>query len=106
MTRNNSGGSLYYRSLVPLVNRELCQIKYQSINNVTARMICAGENTAVKKTCRDDNGAPLTFRDPNNGQLKLIGISSWSKGCGDPTYPAVYSYIESVRSWITKNTGV
>lgn len=106
MTRNNTGGSLYFRSLVPIVDRNSCKTVYQSINNVTEQMICAGKNTAVKKTCRDDSGAPLTFRDPESGKLKLIGLSSWSKGCGDPKYPAVFAYVESVRPWITKNAGI
>lgn len=106
MTRNITGGSLYYRSLLPIVDRGYCKTQYQSINNVTERMICAGKNIAVKKTCRDDSGAPLTFRDPEGGKLKLIGLSSWSKGCGDPNYPTVFAYIESVRAWITKIAGV
>lgn len=106
MTKNNSGSHLFYRSLVPIVDRNSCNKTYQPINAVTERMICAGKNTTVKKTCRDDFGSPLTFRDPDGGILKLIGLSSWSKGCGDPNYPTVFAYVQSVRAWITKNAGI
>lgn len=106
MTKKNTGGTMSYKSLVPIVGHDECKKIYKSINVVTERMICAGKNVAVKKTCRDDNGAPLTWRDEEDGQLKLIGLSSWSKGCGEPNFPAVFADVESVRPWITKNAGI
>lgn len=68
-------------------------------------MICAGNKTAMKQTCRDDFGAPLTCKDPQSGIPKLIGLVSWAVGCGE-IYPGVYAYVESVRSWITEKTGI
>lgn len=105
-TKKNSGSSSYHKSIVPIVGHDYCNKQYKSNHVITERMICAGKNTAVKKTCRDDYGAPLTWRDPQSGKLKLIGLASFSKGCGDPNYPTVFANVESVRPWITKNTEI
>lgn len=106
MTKENSCTDLYLKSIIPIVDHDNCSRIYESIHSITLQMICAGKNTEIKQTCRDDYGSPLTFRDPKNGILKLIGLVSWSKGCGDPNYPGVYAFVESARSWISNNTEI
>ena len=41
-----------------------------------------------------DSGGPLTV------DRKLIGIVSWSKGCGDFKYPAVFTRVSKYIDWI------
>ena len=36
----------------------------------------------------------------------VIGIASWSMGCGDTEYPDVYARVADVLDWITKETGL
>lgn len=107
MTMKNSGLSSYQKSTVPIVNHNNCTKMYEPFHAITDRMLCAGKNTTVKKTCRDDYGAPLTWKDPKGlGSLKLIGLVSFQKGCNDPNYPTVFANVASIRPWITQNTAI
>jgi trypsin len=49
---------------------------------------------------QEDIGAPLVAKD------KLVGIASWSEGCGEARYPGVYTKISALRDWIETNAGV
>lgn len=59
--------------------------------------------------CSGDSGGPLVIRrklfylplPP-----VLVGIVSWGNGCAEPTYPGVYSNVQSVREWITLHSGL
>ena len=63
-------------------------------------MICAAVDGGGKGTCRGDHGGPLVV----NGVL--VGIASRGIGCGDPDYPAVFSNVAVLRSFVTNQTGV
>jgi trypsin len=87
---------------VPLVNHDICKEVYQDFNEVTDRMICAGYDAGSKDSCQGDSGGPLITKD-ERGQISLIGVVSWGKGCAQPHLYGVYSKISAVYDWIQEN---
>lgn len=106
MRKDNQCSDQYQESVIPIVDHDSCNKTYQAIHVITERMVCAGNDTDIKKTCRDDFGSPLTCIDQSTGVLKLTGIVSWANGCGSPGYPGVYADVVGVRSWISSETGI
>jgi trypsin len=49
--------------------------------------------------CQGDTGDPLVYND------ELIGMMSWSYGCGERKFPTVYTDVTKFRGWITDYTG-
>merc|ERR1712029_164217 len=76
---------------------DICQQIYGRRDDITItkRMICAG-----------DSGGPMTWKDPETSQVKLIGVISWGaqEGCGKPGFPGVYSEVASVLPWVKRIT--
>lgn len=52
------------------------------------------------------SGGPLVTFDGPNKKPTLVGVVSWGKGCAAPHYPGVYSRVQTVREWISNNTGI
>ena len=50
-------------------------------------------------SCRGDSGGPLV-RDYGNGGEELVGLTSWSLGCGYQGTPSVYTDVVKFRAWI------
>ncbi|KAG4067500.1 hypothetical protein HA402_002777 [Bradysia odoriphaga] len=55
-------------------------------------MLCAGLDAGGAAAC--DPGSPLV-----SGGV-LVGVMSWSVGCGRPNLPSIYSRISTARFWI------
>ena len=49
-------------------------------------------------SCRGDSGGPMV-RGAGAAE-ELIGLTSWSRGCGYKDYPSVYTDITKYRRWI------
>ncbi len=63
-------------------------------------MICAGNYaTGLPDTCAGDSGGPLlAFAE---GDIPVLaGVTSWGRGCAQPSYPGVYSRVLAARDWI------
>ncbi|PNF41030.1 hypothetical protein B7P43_G08500 [Cryptotermes secundus] len=76
-----------------------CKYLYEGIQNpVTERMFCAGSRDGGP--CQGDPGDPLVYNE------QLIGLMSWSFGCGDGKYPAVYTDVTKFRGWIADYAGL
>jgi secreted trypsin-like serine protease len=50
-------------------------------------------------SCRGDSGGPLV-RDYGSGSEELVGMASWSRGCGYRDTPSVYSDAAYFAQWI------
>ncbi|XP_068222446.1 trypsin-like isoform X2 [Palaemon carinicauda] len=88
------GINVIHEAFVPIVQKEVCRSLYPGL--FTDAMMCAGNLThGGVDPCHGDWGGPLV---DSFGYLR--GVSSWSVGCGNPGYPAVYVDIYSVRDWI------
>jgi trypsin len=74
-----------------------CKYLYEGIGNpVTDRMFCASSKDGGP--CQGDTGDPLVY---NN---KLIGMMSWSFGCGEGKFPAVYTDVTKFSSLTSVTT--
>ncbi|XP_015463729.3 neurotrypsin isoform X1 [Astyanax mexicanus] len=99
--------SEYSRTLLqawlPLLPSGKCKKRYGS--RFTSRMLCAGSLSNHRRvdSCQGDSGGPLVCQG-TNGRWTLTGVISWGHGCGDPSYPGVYTRVSRFLKWIEKVT--
>ena len=70
-------------------------------------MVCLVAPTTAEGTqpernvfsCRGDSGGPLVRSI--DGSEELVGVTSWSLGCGFKDIPSVYTDVTKYRRWIT-----
>ncbi len=92
----SSGGSAsryLLKANVPLTSDATCKTAYSQYSNTS--MVCAGFPQGGVDTCQGDSGGPLVFGG------KLIGDTSWGRGCAGAGYPGVYGRIATYYSAIT-----
>jgi len=92
----SSGGSAsryLLKANVPLTSDATCRTAYPQYSN--SSMICAGFPQGGVDTCQGDSGGPLVFGG------KLIGDTSWGRGCAGAGYPGVYGRIATYYDVIT-----
>ncbi|XP_045583796.1 trypsin-1 [Procambarus clarkii] len=78
----------------PIVPYEDCINAYP--NQITDSMLCAGNVTSGGlQPCHGDWGGALVSKDGI-----VVGLASWSSGCGRPGYPGVYTDVTAVVDWI------
>jgi secreted trypsin-like serine protease len=87
---------------VHYVDSATCNQKSSYDNNVTDYMLCAGEKGGGKDTCQGDSGGPASAEV--NGTRRLVGISSWGEGCGEPNLYGVYTRVSEFSDWVRTNT--
>lgn len=64
----------------------------------SASMLCAaGDDRA--DTCDGDSGGPLTVTSSDR-VTRIVGITSWGRGCGQPHFPGIYTRVSSVAAWV------
>ncbi len=88
---------------VPLVDQATCAKVYESFNQVTDRMLCAGYAQGGKDACQGDSGGPLVMKNAA-GENVLVGVVSWGQGCARPELYGVYSKVNAVAQWIADTT--
>ena len=92
----SSGGSAsryLLKANVPLTSDATCRTAYSQYSNTS--MVCAGFPQGGVDTCQGDSGGPLVYGG------KLIGATSWGRGCAGAGYPGVYARIASYNAEIT-----
>jgi secreted trypsin-like serine protease len=92
----SSGGSAsryLLKANVPLTSDSTCKTAYSQYSNTS--MVCAGFPQGGVDTCQGDSGGPLVYGG------KLIGATSWGRGCAAAGYPGVYARIAPYNSVIT-----
>ncbi len=84
---------------VAALDRNSCSKRMQS--NIADGMICTAARRGSAHnvfTCIGDSGGPLVRIVGHHEEL--VGITSWSKGCGYKDYPDVYTDVTRYRAWI------
>lgn len=64
-----------------------------------SKQVCIG-SFAEKDTCQGDSGGPVQFFDYSKRSYRLVGITSFGKGCGIAGHPSVYTRISNYIEWI------
>lgn len=97
--------SEYSRTLlqawVPLLPAWRCKKTYGE--RFTSRMLCAGSLSEHHRvdSCQGDSGGPLVCQG-EGGRWVLTGVISWGHGCGNPSFPGVYTRVSRFLRWIDK----
>uniref|UniRef100_A0A4W4HNG9 Peptidase S1 domain-containing protein n=1 Tax=Electrophorus electricus TaxID=8005 RepID=A0A4W4HNG9_ELEEL len=96
-----SGGevsSSLQSATVPLLSARQC-----ARHGLSSWSVCAGYLKGGSDTCQGDSGSPLACED---SVWKLVGVASWSQGCGGRNNPGIYTSIIQALPWIQQNMEV
>ncbi|KAM6166336.1 testisin-like [Erethizon dorsatum] len=88
---------------VSIINNSMCNHLFQKSDfrvDIWGDMVCAGDSSGGKDSCRGDSGGPLVC--DLDGLWYQIGIVSWGVGCGRPNRPGVYTNVSEHVPWILK----
>ncbi|XP_046972366.1 trypsin, alkaline B-like [Vanessa cardui] len=82
-------------------DQQTCANRYRGVFGVTTNMICAGLlDTGVRGQCQGDTGSPLL----HNGVV--VGVYSWTPGCGTDYYPNINTRVSAYSRWIVSTTSI
>ncbi|TCO64347.1 S1 family peptidase [Actinocrispum wychmicini] len=96
---SSSGSASRYlvKGTVPITTDAACRAAYGQTYLSTA-MVCAGYQNGGVDTCQGDSGGPLI----SGG--RLIGDTSWGRGCAMAGYPGVYgrlaTYYDAIEAQV------
>ncbi|GAA2821042.1 S1 family peptidase [Crossiella cryophila] len=93
----SSGGSAsryLLKANVPVTSDQTCKTAYPQYSNTS--MVCAGLPQGGIDTCQGDSGGPMIVGG------KLIGATSWGRGCAMANYPGVYARIAPYHAVLTQ----
>jgi len=93
------GTSVLHQVDVNISEQSYCNTQYNGV--IDDSMVCAA--APGKDTCQGDSGGPLVC-DRADGQpgFVLVGVTSWGRGCAQPSYPGVYGRTAHALDWITE----
>lgn len=99
---DSSASEVLRQVTMPVVSNETC---YAALSGgITANMVCAGLAEGGKDACQGDSGGPLIVS--SGGSNKLIGVTSFGIGCGQPNSYGVWARTSRYASFISTNTGI
>uniref|UniRef100_A0A672I608 Transmembrane serine protease 3a n=1 Tax=Salarias fasciatus TaxID=181472 RepID=A0A672I608_SALFA len=98
-TEDEGGSSVFLRSAkVALISTKTCNRPEVYRGLISPWMICAGYLEGGVDSCQGDSGGPLAFED--GSVWKLVGATSWGRGCALRNKPGVYTRITQSLRWI------
>ncbi|XP_073956770.1 serine protease persephone-like isoform X2 [Choristoneura fumiferana] len=102
-TTKDARSNMLLKANVTVVGREKCGQYYGNWRKlpagIVARQLCAGDPDGLQDACQGDSGGPLQGTTASDGQYRLIGVTSFGRGCG-ATVPGVYTRIAPYLDWI------
>lgn len=82
---------------LPFVDIRVCNASWEGA--LRPGQLCAG-GEADKDTCKGDSGGPLVTSGRFGPPYKLVGLTSFGKGCGNKDNFGVYTSVADYRGWI------
>ncbi|XP_068990489.1 transmembrane protease serine 9 [Neodiprion pinetum] len=84
---------------LPILSDEECQTAGYAKKQLTENMFCAGYLKGQRDACQGDSGGPLHVTGAH-GNLEVIGIISWGRGCARPQFPGVFTKLTNYLDWL------
>lgn len=74
---------------------------------IESQQICAGSYNEEKDSCEGDSGGPLQIYHDIYCMYKIMGVTSFGKGCATVIgIPGVYTRVSNYIDWIESNAFV
>ncbi|XP_067214414.1 trypsin-7-like [Linepithema humile] len=90
---------------LPVLSQEECDNAGYAEKRITENMFCAGYLLeGARDACFGDSGGPLHVKG-SHGQLEIMGIVSWGRGCGRPNFPGIYTKLMNYIGWLKDHLG-
>ncbi|CAG9125529.1 unnamed protein product [Plutella xylostella] len=73
---------------------------------IAPEQLCAGDPEGKRDACQGDSGGPLQGLTSRDGQYRIVGITSFGRGCGSKVpgiYTRVYNYVDWIESVVWPN---
>ncbi|KYN28212.1 PREDICTED: trypsin 3A1-like [Trachymyrmex cornetzi] len=90
---------------LPILSQEECDQAGYAKDRITENMFCAGyilhPEGAIggRDACFGDSGGPLHVKGIY-GQLEVVGLVSWGRGCGRPHFPGIFTKLTNYIGWL------
>jgi len=97
---------------IPVIRNEVAMCWFYSDGQKMGReeyipsqlFVVGGDSSASTATCKGDSGSPVIRIKPGSeNKWEIIGLVSWSKGCGRQFRPSVWTRVENFVNWIRSN---
>lgn len=101
-TRPGSANSpVLQQAALAVVDHSICANAYNSVLALQPTMMCAGDGLGGPALCTQDSGSPLmvNFR----GQDVLVGVASFSFGCGQIGFYSGYARVSSMLGFLQQH---
>ncbi|CAK1556369.1 unnamed protein product [Leptosia nina] len=102
-TRLDTRSNILLKANVSIVSVSECRESYGSWRRLPSGIgrtqICAGDEFGRHDTCEGDSGGPLQALTEQDGNYRLIGVTSFGRGCAS-TVPGVYTRVSEYLDWI------
>merc|ERR1711976_413752 len=87
---------------VGIYDKQTCENMFAAVGNaaINGGHICVGEE-GLRGACSGDSGGPLVCT--YNGEVTLVGLTSWGISTCSPDFPSVYTRISFFRQWVDDN---
>ncbi|XP_013143864.1 PREDICTED: trypsin-1-like [Papilio polytes] len=102
-TTRNVRSNMLLKAKVSIVAREKCNENYSMWrklpDGIAEEQLCAGDPQGLRDTCQGDSGGPLQALTAADGHFRVVGVTSFGRGCGSPV-PGVYTRLARYLDWI------
>lgn len=88
-----------------------CQPQYEANRKLNRglqedQQLCAGSYDKERDTCEGDSGGPLQIYHDIYCMYKIVGVTSFGKGCGTAGLPGIYARVSNYIDWIERTAFV